>query len=114
MLRNWRLGIILDVKHEPVVRIICKVKLKGVITQHIKNISYLECDMPDVNPLVDKKFQDEPRGSWVPHGPPELPLKLTPPTSDKTDVPKGLLTRSHRSALCRLSAAPNGRLVMHN
>ncbi len=111
MLWNWRLGIILDVKHQPVDRIICKVKLKGVMTQHIKNISYLECDMPDVNPLVDKKFQDESRGSWVPNG---LPLKLTPPTSDKTDMPKGPLTRSHRSVLCRLSAAPNGSLVMHS
>ena len=114
MLRDWRLAVILEIKRHPVDGIIREVKLKtlkGVIVRHIKDISYLECDMPDVNPLADKKFQEEPRGGWTPRGPPEPPPKLAAKTP--ADEPKGPLTRSRRRALCRLSAAPNGSLVMH-
>ena len=71
--RQWRLAVIVEIRRHSVDGLIRELHLKtpkGILRRHVKDVSFLEAYLLDVNPLCQDDFSDETRGGKMPIGPP--------------------------------------------
>ncbi len=111
-LNEWRLAVVEGIKRhqgDGLIREVTVRTTKGILRRHIKDIAFMECDIPDVNPLSDEDPMNA-RGGKQPTAAPADEATTSRPSEEGAEaaadsppaMPPGPLTRARKRAMCKL------------